>query len=338
LKKTSDEQIKVLADRLKQEEADHGKTKAELENTQENLNMAKGELKRAIEALQQIKASPDQEVAAYKPDGKVILIDEQAGVVRLDIGTDDHVYRGLTFSVYDRNAPIPKSGVGKAEVEVFDIDKNTSSARIIPSLSFEDRLREVQAEFTDVKDISNIMLILEKPYKERIQDFEELAGKSDKRLRILNNLSAAHEQRQSKKRPIAEGDIVANLIWDSNKKNVFVVAGEFDLNGDGIKDDNAVDKIKALIKEWGGEITDTVSIETDFIVLGSPPQLPPKPSSEDLEKDPTAERRYTEAQAKLDNYNEVQSKAQVLWIPVFTYERFLYFIGYKEKINKSGAF
>jgi len=55
-------------------------------------------------------------------------------------------------------------------------------------------------------------------------------------------------------------DIVANLIWDSKKTNVFAVAGEFDLNDDGKAEPDAVDKIKNLdgimvgVKAAGSEV------------------------------------------------------------------------------------
>jgi len=275
MEKTSDERAQTLMSQLEEERANLKKLNDELLKTQAELNMTRDRMKYALDQLQQIKPSPDREVAAYEPDGKIILIDDQAQVVHLNIGTDDHVYRGLTFSVYDRNASIPKDGKGKAEVEVFGVSKNISAARITQS---------------------------------------------------------------QKKNPVALDDIVANLVWDRERTNVFVVAGEFDLNGDGIIDRNAIDKIKALIEKWGGKAADTISVDTDFLVLGSPPQVPPKPTFEDLQVDPMADQKYEAALQKFSHYKEVQSQAQALWIPIFQYERFLYFIGYNEQMSKPGAF
>ena len=275
MEKTSDERAQTLMSQLEEERANLKKLNDELLKTQAELKMTQDRMKHALDQLQQIKPSPDREVAAYKPDGKIILIDDQAQVVHLNIGTDDRVYRGLTFSVYDRNAHIPKDGQGKAEVEVFGVAKNISAARI------------------------------------------------------------THSQ---KKNPIALDDIVANLVWDSDKTNIFVVAGEFDLNGDEVIDRNAIEQIKALIEKWGGKVVDTISVDTDFLVLGGPPQVPPKPTFEDLEVDPMANEKYEAALQRFNHYKEVQSQAEALWIPIFQYERFLYFIGYKEQINKPGAF
>jgi len=275
MEKTSDERAQTLYAQLEEERENLKKTNDELLMTQAELNLARDRMERALEELQQIKPSADSEVAAYKPDGKVILIDDEAAVVYLNIGTDNRVYPGLTFSVYDRNSPIPRDGIGKAEVEVFSVAEKVSSARITQS---------------------------------------------------------------QKKNPITINDIVANLVWDSDKTNSFVVTGDFDLDGDGIIERNGVDKIKAIIEKWGGKVANTVTYDTDFLVLGEPPQVPPKPTTEELEAYPMANERYEAAMQRFNLYKEAENRAQGLWIPVFTYDRFLYFIGYKGQVTKPGAF
>jgi hypothetical protein len=214
-------------------------------------------------------------VLAHKPDGKVILIDDNAKVVHLNIGIDDHVYQGLTLTVYDRGTSIPEDGKGKAEIEVFDVAKTYSAARIIKS------------ELT---------------------------------------------------KPILQGDLVANLIWDTDRTNVFVIAGDFDLDNDGMLDYNGADKIKTLIEKWGGRVDGSISIDTDFIVLGKQPQVLQRPTLDELDVDPRAMELYNASLQRLNRYNGLRDQAQTLWIPVLTYERFLYFIGYKGHIGQAGAF
>jgi hypothetical protein len=275
MEQTSGQQIQTLMAQLEEERTNRKNTYQELLKTQAEKNIAEERMKRAQEKLMELVPPPDNEVAAHKPDGKIISIDDHAKTVRLNIGSDNHVYQGLTFSVYDKNMPIPKDGKGKAEVEVFNIDKNVSVARILRS------------------EIKN---------------------------------------------PIMLDDIVANLIWDSDRTNVFTVAGEFDLDGNGAIDYDGTDKIKALIEKWGGKVTDTVSIDTDFLVLGSAPTTLRRPTFEQTEIDPMAMGKYEASLQKLANYKEAQSLAQTLSIPVFNTERFLYFIGYKEQAGEPGAF
>ncbi len=272
---TSEQQVKTLMTQMEEERARYNDLNKELLKTQAELKIAQDRMSRSQERLQELVPPPDSEVAAYKPDGRIILIDDESKTVHLNIGSSDHVYRGLTFSVYEKNAPIPKDGRGKAEIEVFDIGKNVSVARIIHA---------------------------------------------------------------NAKKPIVLDDIIANLIWDSEKINVFVVSGEFDLDDDGEPEYDAVNKIKLLIEKWGGRVSEAVSIDTDFLVLGQIPKVLKKPSFEQLEIDPMAMEKYEQALQKLERHKEAQKQAQVLSIPVFNAERFLYFIGYKTQSTRAGAF
>jgi hypothetical protein len=275
LQQTAEQQVQTLYTQLEEERANLKAANLELLKVKAELETAENMLKRSQEELAKIKPPPDREVTAFKSDGEIILVDDQAKMVHLNIGSDNHVYQGLIFSVYDRNAPIPKDGKGKAEIEVFDVAKNFSAARVL---------------------------------------------------------------RSELKRPILQGDIVANLIWDSDKANVFVVAGDFDLNNDGSIETDGVDKIKALIEKWGGKVADAISVDTHYLVLGKQPQVLKKPTLEETELDPKAMEKYEASLQRLNRYKEVQSRAQALWIPIFNYERFLYFIGYKGQIGRPGAF
>ena len=88
-------------------------------------------LQEALAKLEGIKPRPDVEVAAYRPDAKIIRVDLQNELVTLDIGTKDRVYPGLTFAIYQSNVPIPEDGKGKAEIEVFQVGQQVSVARIV---------------------------------------------------------------------------------------------------------------------------------------------------------------------------------------------------------------
>jgi hypothetical protein len=275
LRQTTDQQVQTLRNNLQQTADARDRLSNTLLKTQAELEMARGRLQRAEQEVSEVLPAPDPNMMALRPDGKVILVDHQTDVVRLNIGSDEHVYQGLTFSVYDRGGAIPKDGKGKAEVEVFDIDKSYCAARIIKS---------------DLK------------------------------------------------RPVLDGDEVANLIWDSNQTNVFVVAGEFDLNKNGVINTDGVQRIKGIIEKWGGKVANTVSVDTDFVVLGQPPEVLSRPTLEQSEIDPLAMQKYQASLEALNRYNEIRSQAQGLWIPIFTYDRFLYFIGYEGQIGRAGAF
>ena len=275
LSQSTSEQIRSLTDEKDSLTADKEDLEKKLALKEAELAEAQQEIERAKAEVAKIVPGPEQAALAYKPDGTIIMVDNEAKIVHLNIGINDHVYRGLTFTVYDRGTAIPPDGKGKAEIKVFDIAPSYSSARITNS------------------EISQ---------------------------------------------PILIGDIVANLIWDSSKPNVFVIGGDFDLNGDGRYDYDAAQQIAALIERWGGKVDPNVTIDTDFVVLGQSPPTTEMPTPEEQRLDPTALQRYQVALERLNRYNYLQERAQALWIPIFTYDKFLYFIGYNAQANQAGAF
>ncbi|MBN2317258.1 MAG: hypothetical protein JXM79_25260 [Sedimentisphaerales bacterium] len=155
---------------------------------------------------------------------------------------------------------------------------------------------------------------------------------------VAENLSAARIITSELNRPILQGDIVANLIWDSDRTNQFVITGEFDLDKDGNIDIEGGDRVKLLIEKWGGQVADNITIDTDFVVLGHAPQTLQRPTLEQTDIDPQAMQRYNNSVQAISRYNGIKNQAQGLWIPVLTYEKFLYFIGYEGQIERAGAF
>lgn len=129
--RSTDEQVQAYMDRLnmaneklEQSQLDLLKIRAKLDKTDESLQIA-------LNTLEKIKPRPDVDVLAYKADASIVSV--EGNVAYIDIGSRDHVYAGLTFSVYDKNVPIPKDGKGKAEIEIFQVAPNASAARVLTS-------------------------------------------------------------------------------------------------------------------------------------------------------------------------------------------------------------
>jgi hypothetical protein len=273
LEKNKDQRIQDLMAQLEQTTDERNRLDAQLLQMGAKLSFAGERIAHLQKQIEATMPPLDPNMLAYQPDGKIIVVDNQ--IVHLDIGLGDRVYPGLKLAVYDRGMPIPQDGIGKAEIEVFDVQKNFSAARVLHS------------------EITN---------------------------------------------PILQDDIVANLIWDSKKANVFMITGEFDLNSDGTFEYDAVDKMKALVLKWGGRITDSVTIDTDYLILGHPPRTMRKPTFDEMERDPLAVQKHEASLQRLTFYNNVQSQARALSIPIFSAEKFLYFIGYKSESVRPGAF
>ncbi|MGB8226381.1 MAG: hypothetical protein WCE45_05895 [Sedimentisphaerales bacterium] len=270
LDKKGDEQLQSLKQQANDAVEEKNKTKQELLAVMSKLSVAENKFQESLDKQRKLedmllKPRPMEDVAAYQPDGHIIGIDISSNIVFINIGRDDRVFPGMTFSVYDKSASIPTDGSSKAEVEVFNVDKNTSIARI---------------------------------------------------------------NKSSKKNPIVEGDVIVNLIWDSKAVNRFVVAGDFDFNGDGDIDSDGAAKIKELIENWGGKVEDAVTIDTDFVVLGAVPQVNKKPTLDEIQADPMATEKYETSVKASERYQEVKNQAKDFSIPVFNTKRFLNFIGY----------
>jgi hypothetical protein len=275
MNQNTEEQVQNIMNKLEAEQARVKQKQAELVTTQGKLADTDEQLQLALSKLDSIKGGVNIGIAAFKPDARIVKIEHQANVVYLDIGSDDHVYPGLTFSVYDRSTPIPEDGKGKAEIEVFEVTGSVSAAKITSS---------------------------------------------------------------SVKNPIVPEDIVANLIWDSKTSNRFVVKGDFDFDGDGRIDADGRDKITRLIRNWGGRIVDTVTIETDFVVLGTRPEPLAVPTAEEINLDPRAETKYETSVQKGKDYDDVFARSGVLSVPVINQQRFLHLIGYHSLAAKSTPF
>lgn len=130
MQQSADDQIRIYMDKVKSAEGKLKQKNVELLKTRAQLTRADEALQGTLSRLEKIKPRPDAEVEAYQPDARIVDIDRQTNVVYLDVGSSDHVYRGLTFSVYDKNMPIPENGKGKAEIEVFHVSDTVSAARI----------------------------------------------------------------------------------------------------------------------------------------------------------------------------------------------------------------
>jgi hypothetical protein len=88
----------------------------------------------------------------------------------------------------------------------------------------------------------------------------------------------------------------------------FAVAGNFDLNLDGVIDDPGGARLRHMVTQWGAHVTDTIDEHTDFVVLGQVP-----------EKAADAER-----------YSAFKAEAQKLLIPTMTTAQILDFLGRPE--------
>lgn len=144
---------------------------------------------------------------------------------------------------------------------------------------------------------------------------------------------------------LTEGDLIINLIYDPATKYNFMIYGDFDLDQNGQATPADAEVVKRLITQWGGRLIDRkltirkdgssvyeISVDTDFVILGKEPVLPP--FNKDELADPFNQKKLSDAQAALDAYQDVVRSARDLHIPLMNQNRFLYFIGYYDQSKR----
>jgi hypothetical protein len=129
---------------------------------------------------------------------------------------------------------------------------------------------------------------------------------------------------------ILEGDLIANPIYDRNRVLEFFVMGEFDLDNNKKPDRQGAERVRALIERWGGQVVDTVSTRTDFVVVGTAPEPPVEVGEPTVE---TTERNRVIREA-YERFNADLEAAQSIAIPLLTQDVFLHFLGYRTAENR----
>ena len=124
---------------------------------------------------------------------------------------------------------------------------------------------------------------------------------------------------------IREGDLIANPVYDRRRSLSFVVAGDFDLDHDGLPDSDGSAAIESIIKAWGGTVSSELSALTDFVVLGAAPRRP-KAAGREATGEPT--ERVKAMQQLYNRYEETLASAKSLSVPIMPQEVFLNFLGH----------
>lgn len=151
---------------------------------------------------------------------------------------------------------------------------------------------------------------------------------------VYDDVSAGKIISRNRNQPVLEGDLIANAVYSKNRKHRFVVAGRFDLDNGGIPTAANADRIKAMVREWGGEVVDTVDTGTDFVVLGHGPIEPIAPPAT---ASPIDKQRYQEAMKAYEDFQAIVAEAKDLMVPILSQAQFLHFVGYNLDAMRAGT-
>ena len=124
--------------------------------------------------------------------------------------------------------------------------------------------------------------------------------------------------------PVVRGDIIANAVYDPNKTYKFLIIGNFDTNRDGIATDAERLGITAMIADWGGQFTEELTGDVDFLVMGQRPNLPPEPP---IQAPIAIVEQFVQAQQVIARYDELFEQATATSMPVLNENRLRTLIG-----------
>jgi hypothetical protein len=123
---------------------------------------------------------------------------------------------------------------------------------------------------------------------------------------------------------VIRGDVIANALYDPAKVYTFLVYGNFDANGDGASTQAEAEDIKAMVTGWGGKVTDQLTGNVDFLIMGDRPQLPPPPSADA----PSAVvNNYMHMRDLAQRYDRLLEQAQSTSVPILNQNRLFTLIG-----------
>lgn len=145
---------------------------------------------------------------------------------------------------------------------------------------------------------------------------------------VQGKISEARIIESTKDDPIAEGDVIGNLVFNPQRPMTFVVEGEFNLAGQGTADPNGAKQIQRLIQGFGGKVSDELTLTTDYLIIGEEPAKPPKPAED---ANAATLQIYNEKMKQYEAYKALTDQAKALQIPVLNTSRFLAFTGFVPK-------
>jgi hypothetical protein len=137
-------------------------------------------------------------------------------------------------------------------------------------------------------------------------------------IRVGDNSSVLRLIRTSRGNPVVSGDVLANAVYDPKKAYKFVVFGAFDTDRDGVPTQREAENVKAIVRNWGGQIQDDIVGDTDFLVLGDRPAVPPQPP---IDAPYAVVQEYARLERASREYDRLFETAQQTGIPVLNQNR-----------------
>lgn len=298
-------------DRVKGIETRH---KATVEALSAEVRKYQDEVESYREGTNQARAQMDSQVAKLAAEAQAREDELKARIAKLQDETV--IQQGIISKLRAKNNESLVTSKGEASlVDGSVVGLNPGANSVVISLGRKQKI-QLGMTFSVYSDANGIKPDAEGNY---------VPGKGA--LEVINvgdNSSTCRIRFEAKGNPIVTGDVIANPIYDPSKVYKFVVYGNFDINGDGMATPQEQNDLRALVEAWGGKLTDDLGGDTDFLVLGERPVLPPKPGP-----DAPIEllQEYIRLVRVIDRYDQLFAQAIATGLPVLNQNRLDTLIG-----------
>jgi len=166
----------------------------------------------------------------------------------------------------------------------------------------------------------------------KLNEYGQVRGKATVEVVSVDEAaSVARIVRLDRGQAVGDNDQVVNLAYDPDAIIKFYVYGDFNPNGEGVANADGRDQIISKIRQWGGHVTEALTYDVDFLVLGTEPPLPTPPP--DGEVDPVKIATYVAEQREFETYQQLigEARSDSLNIPILNQNRFLALVGHYDR-------
>lgn len=315
-------QALAAAERARQDAANETQRVASIESGfRETISQLSAEVagyRDEVESLRseygQARLSMDRRVSDIRTraDDRVSILGTQLDQSRADLRTAEEQLRELRGQGRTAGVrPRPEESL----VDGVVVAVNERDRQVTLNLGSQDKvtLGMTFAAYSDARDISPGP---DGNYPPGKANLEIIQVREDRSIARINGAVAG--------RPLLQGDVVANAVYDPDKIYKFVVYGFFDADGNGIETFGESRAIEASIRNWNGRVVEALSGDVDFLVLGTRPTLPPEP---DITATPEEILQYQEALTRVERYDDLFDRAVSAGVPVLNQNRFYTLVG-----------
>jgi len=298
-KETEVKRVKAMEDSQKANLAaltgEVDKYKDEVDRLRQQVNEAKAEMDKRVDRIQQEASDKQSQLTS-----DINKLNSEKALDKEMIARLQGELKGQRFTGQAEYSLVDGQVIGMDPVEGTVIINRGRKQKVVLGMPFE-----VYSDATAIRPDE--------------KTGEIPAGKASiEVVRVDDNSSVGRILREKKGNPLVKGDVIANAVYDPNKKYKFLVYGNFDVNGDGRATPEEQNDIRAMITNWGGIVVDELAGDVDFIVLGEKPVLPPEPPAN---ADINYIQQYVMLKRGAVRYDELFAQAIATSIPVLNQNR-----------------